>query len=296
MIVEGAWGRAPCMEDGTDGILETEVVSEAKEHMPFVYAPVIHMVIPVLDKWDFARIPILYYGASEFQGLALKLDLEGNNTIGYNEYMQKTIVSILGRPLSGKDTQAAQLSRELPNAVAISTGEIIREVKATGPTHRFWPILGPHIHTMDAGVLIPDEAITQVFDTVVAEKFREGVETIIVTAYPRSQNQLKAIDEIITWEHLALVVVSLKTSESYMYAMHGTRDHGRADDGQETLVTREQEFMTYTQPVIDRLRAEGRLIELDAERPISEVQRDIQAALRPLLLDREVRMPPQFRR
>src|SRR3989344_1016143 len=210
--------------------------------------------------------------------------------------MQKTIISILGRPLSGKDTQAALLVRELPNAVAISTGEIIREVKAVGSAHRFWPTLGPHIETMDAGVLIPEAAIDRVFEMVAREKFDEGFDTIIVTAQPRMPKELEDFDRFAREEGVNAVFVSLNTSEPYMYAMLETRNHGRAYDENGKLTVREQEFVLHTEPVLQTLRTEGRLIDINAERPITEVARDIRLALTPYLRDPEASLPSPSRR
>lgn len=210
--------------------------------------------------------------------------------------MQPTIISILGRPLAGKDTQAALLARNIPDSVIISTGAMIREVKKEGEAHRFWPILGPHIAVMDQGILIPEEAINEAFERVVHEKLAEGVQTIIVTAHPRMPKELESYDKMLTREGLTGVFVNLDTSEEYMYAMGGVRDHGRADDRREVLQTRAKEFSLHTEPVLHQLRAEGRIQTVFAERPIEIVQQELQKTLRPYLPDPEVTLPAMARR
>jgi adenylate kinase family enzyme len=210
--------------------------------------------------------------------------------------MQRTIISILGRPLAGKDTQAALLVRTMPDSVIISTGEMIREVKKEGETHRFWPILGPHIEVMDQGILIPEEAINEAFERVVHEKLAEGVRNIIVTAHPRMPKELESYDKMLVREGLTGVFVNLDTSEGYMYAMGGVRNNGRADDRQEVLQTRAKEFALHTEPVLRTLRSEGRLHTVFAERPLEIVQQELQQILRPYLADPEISLPAMARR
>ncbi len=210
--------------------------------------------------------------------------------------MQPTIISILGRPLAGKDTQAALLARNIPDSVIISTGAMIREVKNEGESHRFWPILGPHIAVMDQGILIPEEAVNEAFERVVHEKLAEGVRNIIVTAHPRMPKELESYDKMLAREGLTGVFVHLETSEPYMYAMGGTRNHGRADDRQDVLHTRAKEFTLHTEPVLHQLRTEGRLHTVFAERPIEIVQQELRNVLRPYLPDPEATLPPMARR
>jgi len=211
--------------------------------------------------------------------------------------MQPTIISILGRPVSGKDTQAQLLLRELPNAEIISTGAMIREVKETGPTHRFWPILGPEIATMDQGILISEEAINQTFEQVVHEKLAEGVQTLIVTAHPRMPGELTSFDAMVRREGLWPVFVCLDTSEAYVRELHKTRNHNRVDDDEALLTTRMAEYDAHSKPVIDRLRREGRLVTVNGEGPDREsVHRRMMDALRPHVPDPEITLPAMARR
>jgi len=72
LIVDRAWGGAAGIEDGTNRILESEIMAEAVEDGSTVYTSIINMIIPVDNKWDFPRIRILYYGAGKIQGSALR--------------------------------------------------------------------------------------------------------------------------------------------------------------------------------------------------------------------------------
>jgi len=209
---------------------------------------------------------------------------------------QPTIISILGRPLAGKDTQAEMLLHALPFAVHLSTGDMIREVKRVGPEHRFWPILGPHIATMDQGILIPEEAINEVFEKVVHEKLAQGVKTIIVTAHPRMEKELTAYDDVVKKEGLQPIFININTSEDHMYVLHQTRDDSRTDDQIGVIATRIQEFNKHTQPVLDQLRKEGRLIDVDGVGTKAEVHERMKVALRPYLRDPEITLPMMARR
>ncbi len=210
--------------------------------------------------------------------------------------MKPTIISILGRPLAGKDTQAALLARKLPDAVILSTGAMIREVKDTGPTHRFWPILGPEIEVMDKGILISEDAINRVFEQVVHERLMEGRKYIIATAHPRTERELDSFDKMLVREGLEPVFINLNTSVEHMRQLHKTRNHDRADDAAEVVATRIAEYDNRTKPVMDRLRQEGRLVDIDGEQGREAVHRDIMDAVRPYLADPEITLPPMARR
>lgn len=205
--------------------------------------------------------------------------------------MKPTIVSILGRPLAGKDTQAELLKSEFPDAVVLSTGAMIREVKETGPDHRFWPILGPEVAVMDSGVLISEDAINKVFEQVVHEQLEAGKTLIIATAHPRTLHELDSFNAMLRREGLNFIGIHLETSEAHMKEFHKTRNgSNRADDAESVLDTRTAEFENRTKPVIDTLRKEGRIVDIDGEAPIDLVQAKIRETVRLRLNDPEMTM------
>ncbi len=210
--------------------------------------------------------------------------------------MKPVIISILGRPLSGKDTQARILAAGLPDSVIISTGEIIREVKRAGESHRFWPILGPEIAVMDSGVLISEDAINQVFERVVHERLAEGKKYIIATAHPRTLNELASFENMLRRENVRSVMINLDTTEAHMRELWKSRNDGRADDRETVLATRTREYAERTVPMLDALRVRFRLIDIPAEGTIPEVSGRVRGALIPYLPDPEIRLLPMARR
>lgn len=75
LIVKRVLGCATCMEDRTDGVLKTEIVSETEKYRSFIDTSVVDMIVPIGNKWDFAHVNIQYYGAGKIQSLALNLGL-----------------------------------------------------------------------------------------------------------------------------------------------------------------------------------------------------------------------------
>ncbi len=199
--------------------------------------------------------------------------------------------------MSGKDTQAAFLKERYPEAVILSTGAMIREVKETGPSHRFWPILGQEIEVMDKGILISEDAINQVFERVVHEQLEAGKTLIIATAHPRTPKELQSFDAMLAREGLQFIGIHLQTSEAYMRKLHKTRDgSNRADDDVAVLDTRTQEFEHRTKPVIDALRSEGRIADIDGEASKEIVYSRVLDVVRPALGDPEITLPMMARR
>ena len=48
--------------------------------------------------------------------------------------MKPTVIGIVGKPLSGKDTVAKAIETAFPNVSIIYMGDVLREVKAVDPT------------------------------------------------------------------------------------------------------------------------------------------------------------------
>lgn len=176
--------------------------------------------------------------------------------------MQPTIISLLGKPLAGKDTIAAELREQLPDTVSLSMGDLIREVKATGESHRFWPLLHESIAIADAGGVVPGEPINQCMEQLIGEKIAEGNTRIIWIAGPRNIEELTWLDTWAKAHDINTQFLHIDVPDAEVYKrLDGRKDHGRVDDAVPDV--RLKNFYDITKPVIDSLRDQGRLMEIN---------------------------------
>lgn len=210
--------------------------------------------------------------------------------------MQPTILAIVGKPLAGKDTQADLLVAAHPEAVKISTGHILRAVAEEGETHRFWPIVGHLLPLMKAGIKLPDPEVIQMLGAAIEEQVLEGKKLLIIAGSPRSFEQLEGFEGMAKAIGGKLEVVHIDATDAETYRRSANRNEGRVDDTPEVHAVRLKEYETYVVPMVDALRAEGCITDIDGMKPIESVFRDMETFVRRRVIDPEVALPVMARR
>ena len=209
--------------------------------------------------------------------------------------VQPTILGIIGKPLAGKDTQADLLVAAHPEAVKISTGHILRAVAEEGETHRFWPIVGPYIHMLDQGLKLPDAPIIDMLSKVAKEQIAEGKTLLVVAGSPRSFEQLDGFQHIAQDVGAELHIAHIDTTNEETYRRSALRNEGRSDDTPSVHAVRLEEFRTHVQPVIESLRSQGHITEIDGMLPVEVVFKRMENLVRGRI-DPEIRLPAMARR
>jgi len=206
--------------------------------------------------------------------------------------MTKTIIGILGKPLSGKDTVAEALRSMNPGVATISMGDMVREVKATGPTHRFWDLLHDSISVADAGGIAPDEPIFRCITLLIDEQFQSGKDTVMWIGGPRSEQQVAWLDAWATQQGHREQFLHIDVPDSEVYTrLHHRLDHGRADDRSEVIAFRLSEYERVTLPAVSRLEAEGRIAKINGLGARESVAVQAAEALGMGFFDPEVALP-----
>jgi len=205
--------------------------------------------------------------------------------------MSKIIV-IIGAPGAGKGTQSRLLSEKY-GYPQISTGDILREMALADTP------LGRRIkETIAKGELVSDEILAEVILTRTSQP--DCKDGYILDGYPRTLNQAHLLEELSLKQgkqvHLARIVVSEEAlfkrltgrracprcGEIYNIYFRPPKVEGicdfdgapltqRSDDTPEAVSRRFEEYRRSTAPLIDYYQQSGRLIELNGERPVSEV-------------------------
>lgn len=174
-------------------------------------------------------------------------------------------IVLIGIQGAGKSTQGNLLAARL-NIPYLSTGHIFREMaKEKTPSGRYIK------ETINAGVLIPDEKTIEIVNEYLARPEYSG--GYILDGFPRTTAQVESFREKIN------KVIYLRVSDAEAMIRIAGRRSEREDETEEAIKKRIEIFHEFTEPVIDYYRKRGLLLEVDGEKEIEEVQKDILSSL-----------------
>ncbi len=210
-------------------------------------------------------------------------------------------VLLLGAPGVGKGTQAKLLMEEF-SIPQISTGDLLRANREQRTT------LGMVAEDLMAkGQLVPDDLVNEMVSERLAQPDTEH--GYILDGFPRTLNQAEWLDTRLVAYMLPVVAVRIVVEERVLleritgrrmcpfcgaiYNIYtqppknegvcdteGTKLVQRADDTEEVFHERMKAFTHKTSAVIEYYRSHGnRFAEVDGDRPVHEVTKNIRAAL-----------------
>ncbi|HAS92568.1 MAG TPA: adenylate kinase [Clostridiales bacterium] len=209
---------------------------------------------------------------------------------------------LLGPPGAGKGTQAETIVNEF-SIPHISTGDIFRKNIKEGTA------LGKKaMEYMDKGKLVPDElTIELVKDRLLQDDCKNG---FLLDGFPRTINQADALEDALEsmGQKLDYVInimvrkdllveravgrrICKDCGQTYHMSFNKPSKEGvcdncggvllqRKDDTKETVENRINVYMEQTEPLIDYYTKKGIIINIDGEKPIEQVGKDIISKLR----------------
>jgi adenylate kinase len=184
------------------------------------------------------------------------------------------LIVFIGPPGAGKGTQSRRLLEYL-GISHLSTGELLREAKATGS-----PLGTLAAQYMDHGRLVPDSLVLEMVDEKLREpQFAKGC---LFDGFPRTLAQARAFDESLEKRSTPLnLVLELRADEEELLSrmLKRAAQEGRADDNPQTIAHRFEVFRQQTEPLIDYYRFKGILAIIDALGTPDEVFERIKAAV-----------------
>jgi len=200
---------------------------------------------------------------------------------------------ILGAPGSGKGTQAEMLSKKL-GLFYLQTGDLARE----------WAREDSRIkEIIDSGKLIPEVEMTDYVMKYLEKKVPEG-KNILFEGFPRFISQYEKyeewlnskgqkidkvisldIDEEIAIQRLSSRRLCEKCKKVYNLITNPPAENGmcecggnliqRKDDMHESVKVRFEYYRDNTKKLIDHLNDKGKLLHINADRPINIIFNDI---------------------
>jgi adenylate kinase len=181
---------------------------------------------------------------------------------------------LVGPPGAGKGTQAVLLS-EAFSIPAISTGDIFRaNVRDETP-------LGVEAKGfMDRGEYVPDSLTNALVADRLANK--DCVPGFLLDGYPRTLDQVRALDEVLASQGNQLdVVVELTVDpEIVIDRIRGrATEQGRSDDSEDVVRNRLEVYARETAPLIEVYGDRGVLVSVDGIGAIDDVTQRIVDAL-----------------
>lgn len=195
-------------------------------------------------------------------------------------------IFINGKGSCGKDTQADILINSLgKTAIRLSTGDIYREARdGTGEYGKYHDLIAPFIEEVDKnGGYVSDEIIFNIVKVVVFDKLSEGKESLVFTGFPRTIIQQELMDELIKslegadsqYIHFDISDEVSRERAAIRRRTDKKQNHPiRPDDQEEVVERRLKTFKELTYPMLLKLDIEGRLICIDAEGTIADIEKE----------------------
>ena len=183
-------------------------------------------------------------------------------------------VLLLGPQGAGKGTQAARIAAEygIPH---IASGEILRSEMQVGSE------LGRRVKAVyDRGDLVSDDLMIELIRNRLEEPDTET--GFVLDGFPRTTVQAEALDSILSDIRRAFsVVFALQIPDEVAFERLRKRAEleGRADDTDEAIRRRLDNYHRETEPLIEYYRVRGSLVPIHADRKENEVFAEIQHAL-----------------
>ena len=190
-------------------------------------------------------------------------------------------VLLLGPQGAGKGTQAKRISAEygIPH---IASGEILRAEMAAGTD------LGRRVTDVyDRGDLVSDELMIELIRARLGQPDTE--DGFILDGFPRTTVQAEALNRMFgEIGRTFSIVFALQIPDSVAFERLRRRSQieGRADDTDEAIQRRLDNYHRETEPLIEYYRTRGNLVPIHGDRSEGEVFAEIQEALEQVAVPR----------
>ncbi len=212
-------------------------------------------------------------------------------------------IVLFGSPGAGKGTQADKLAQEF-NLYKISTGDLLRIEIKKGTS------IGNKIEAIiNKGQLVSDNTINSLIENIISNK--SFFNRIVFDGYPRNLHQAKNLDDILEkYKQKISLVLNLQVSEENIIkrilgrricskcglifndffnpASKDSHNCGtsflekRPDDNEKIIKSRYRTYTEQTLPILNYYRKQNLLTEIDGNKQIDEIYKEIRQFIAPL--------------
>jgi len=185
------------------------------------------------------------------------------------------IVLIIGRPGSGKGTQAKLLAERL-GWMRLSSGDRIKAIRDGNE-----PFSARVREMYDKGTLLPDWFADYLLESGLLEL--EPHVGVVAEGFGRTESQAQHFHEIVSWlgRNLTVLYLDVSEDEARRRMMSRATTEDRPDSNAEDKITeRFLQFTNQTEPGLNFFRSLGLVADINGEQAPEKVAEDIQALLK----------------
>jgi adenylate kinase len=179
---------------------------------------------------------------------------------------------MMGRPGSGKGTQAAMLAKKVGGSV-YSSGSRLRDIAASG---NYFGRRAKEV--MSSGHLMPVWVSQYLFEDALIKL--EPTDTVVFEGSCRILEEAERFHEAAEWLERQYTAVYLDVQEGEVTTrLHKRREEGRPDDNAMVMQERFERFNQFTTQSIEYFKNKGTLVTVNGNQSAEKVHRDILEAL-----------------
>ena len=176
----------------------------------------------------------------------------------------KKLFLIIGAPGSGKTTDAELIAAKNDAITHYSAGDMFRAEVASGSEQG--KIIDSYI---SKGNIVPIEIA---IETIVSAIKRAPTDVVIIDGYPRSEEQLTALDNYLTPDHGVELINVIEVVVSEEVARDRVLGRARGADDNDEVFNNRMKVYTYPLAIIQNFyEAKEMLVKINGERSIEEI-------------------------
>ncbi len=185
---------------------------------------------------------------------------------------EKPIIFFIGKPGSGKGTQA-QLLSEVTGWPVVGTSGGLRDIVATGTA------VGHKLkETMDAGLLSPYWLAAYVYLKILFGIPEGG--TVIFDGTSRTLREAEIVTESLKWLGKPFHIFHLHVPDEEVHKRINLRKEKESRKDDHVIGKRLEEYYASTEQAIELYRTTGMLTEIDGHRPIEVIVAEVRSILK----------------